>query len=1230
MTDRTVSVELLAKLSGYTAQTTAAAGATDKLADSMVRAAGAQKGLEGAQKQAAAASASAAKAAVVNASAQKAQFDAMTKVGKGFLTFGAIAGVGFGLAVKASTEFSKQMALVGTLAKASPAQLAALSDSALHVGQAYGYTATQVADAQAELVKAGISVKDILGGALQGTLTLAAAGQIDVAQATEIAASAMTQFALKGKDVPHIADLLAAGADKALGSVSDLGLGLSQVGTTAHQFGFSLDDTVAVLAEFAQQGQLGQKAGTELNQALLQLAAPTQQAQALMTKYGFSVYTAQGHFKSFADLANSLQISFGKLSDQQRNQALATIFGSRAIRAANILYQDGAQGVTDWEKRIQDSGFAVQQATGKLNSLSGDLLKLKAAFQTGLIEEGSGVQNTLRGIVQGLTDVVTWFDKLSPASQSMILELTGVGTVIGITAGAALIAIPKIVAFKEALAVLANQARTTAVALGEEAGAETVAGNGAAAGAGRGIIARGAGGLLALGGGAGLSGAADVVGSAAFLPIAAAASAAFLLQFQHKEENDRTDAAVKKLAADPKALAAAKAQLAKLQAQQRSQQSGSSAGTLAGLQQSVNTGGILPGSVNGASLAANIAKQKALVDAASAAAKKLTVDNYALDKGATAAQIALNNQARATAQGSLAMFKAGADADSLASSMIAIGSGADAASDQVKGLAKVIQTDMDNAAKAFAKDLDPIGNFTKGNLTKQFDKAITAGRKFNTELSTVAKNGLDPEVIQKLIAEGPAQAGPVLQKLVGKNSAAMIKMVNDQQSALDAIQAQTVENARLTAIAENANDDKIASDLATAMKLAKAKAKDGGTATAAQLASALHLGLPEVYNVAAEYGIGLLTGVKHGTDASTSKINSLKVELATLDRVKASPKVSLSGKEQVSADIAAIQAEINRLAGLHVINIQANAKINLAISGKGNAAAKGNGTWRGGTIGRPGYSEGGSVFGGPPGRDTVPAFLDNGEEVISKGPAATFRPLLKAINATGFASGGTVGIPDLSSIFSLLTTTNSKGKSIASTLGAQFGNAAGRTAKIDATFVRNLDIIAAKGFGYLAMQLLDSGDANAKTIAAQAVKWSTSHLRAVQSSLQKEAAAQKTLGLLPAELAISSALKTGKNPTLASIASATGLDPADLQAGLIAMQKSLAGNKNAGALLSGLNSTGVYSQSSWGSTTAAAGPSFTVVVPKAQRNPYSYGEKVAIGAQRVLATSSGNQSMPRW
>jgi TP901 family phage tail tape measure protein len=72
-----------------------------------------------------------------------------------------------------------------------------------------------------------------MGGGLKGALSLAAAGQIDVAEAAGIASTAMTQFSLAGKDLPHVADLLAAGAGKAMGSVDDLGQALNQAGLVA-------------------------------------------------------------------------------------------------------------------------------------------------------------------------------------------------------------------------------------------------------------------------------------------------------------------------------------------------------------------------------------------------------------------------------------------------------------------------------------------------------------------------------------------------------------------------------------------------------------------------------------------------------------------------------------------------------------------------------------------------------------------------------------------------------------------------------------------------------------------------------------------------------------------------------------------------------------------------------------------------------------------------------------
>ncbi len=523
MADRSVSVWLRADVSGYLASIQKAKLSTADFAKSAQRDA-------------------------------KVHSASMDKVGKGMLVTGGVIAAGFALAIKASMAFRAQMAQVQSLSGASSTEMKKLADAALTVGQRFGFTATQVAEAETELVKAGLSVKDILGGALTGALTLAADGQMNVADATQIAVSAMTQFKLTGKDVPHIADLLAAGADKALGSVGDLGEGLSSSGTVAHQFGWSLQETVGTLAEFAQNAQIGEKGGTLLRQTLLRLVGAQGVAKAMMDKYGFSVTGANGQMVSSSELAGRLQKSFGGLTPAVRNHALAVIFGTHAIQGANILMSDGAKVNAGWVTSVNDAGFAAKQASGKMDSLSGDLSKLKASFETGLIRTGDEATGTLRGLVHGLTAVSTWYNNLSDSSRSLVTEAALVAGGLTLVGGAALVALPKIVAFKAALADLGFTSGKVIPPLVGTAGAESAVGAGGTGGAARGLL-----------GGVGALGPLGLV--------AGGTAALFLTMGDAAGQDDRDfQKQVAALAGNPKALAQQQAKLRALQAQQARQQ----------------------------------------------------------------------------------------------------------------------------------------------------------------------------------------------------------------------------------------------------------------------------------------------------------------------------------------------------------------------------------------------------------------------------------------------------------------------------------------------------------------------------------------------------------------------------------------------------------------------------------------------------------------------------------
>jgi TP901 family phage tail tape measure protein len=384
----------------------------------------------------------------------EAQNQAMTGLGVGLLAVGALAAAGVGLAIKKYAEFDQAMSNVQAATHESTANMALLRDAALEAGAKTVYSATEAATAIEELAKAGLSTADILGGALDGALSLASAGGLSVADAAATAATALTLFKLKGSDIPHVADLLAAGAGKAQGSVDDLSQALNQGGLVAAQAGFSIEDTTGVLAAFASAGLKGSDAGTSLKTAILALQKPSSLAQAAMDQYGISVYDSNGKMLSFSGIAGQLKDKLGGLTDEQRNAALATIFGNDAVRSAAVLYSNGAKGIDGWNKKVNDSGYAADTARQRINNLNGDLEQLGGSFDTALIKSGSAANEVLRGIVQTATNAVNAFGAAPPVVQGTALALGALAAATLLAGGAFLVGVPKIAQFQTSLALL--------------------------------------------------------------------------------------------------------------------------------------------------------------------------------------------------------------------------------------------------------------------------------------------------------------------------------------------------------------------------------------------------------------------------------------------------------------------------------------------------------------------------------------------------------------------------------------------------------------------------------------------------------------------------------------------------------------------------------------------------------------------------------------------------------
>lgn len=397
MADRTITIEVGARISGYVSAMKTAAQATQDAAS---------KASDWTTKHR----------------------DGLNELSSGLLRTGlAVTALGI-LAVSRFADFDQAMSAVGAATMESAHNMGLLRQAALEAGADTQYSATEAAGAIEALAKAGVQTTDILRGGLTGALNLAASAQMDVGQAAEIAATTMNQFGLKGKDASHIADLLAASAGKAMGDVTDMAGALKFVGPVAKQMGISLEQTAGTIAYLAQQGVLGEQAGTSLRGMLSSLTAPSQVAAKEMKALGINVYdVATGAFVGFNGIAQQMQDRMKGLTAAERDEAFGRIFGNEQITTARLLYLGGAKAIDEWTASVNDSGYAAEQARIKTDNLKGDIERLGGSLDTALIQSGSGANNVLRELAQGAEAVVDKIGEIPAPVLSATTLLAGAG-----------------------------------------------------------------------------------------------------------------------------------------------------------------------------------------------------------------------------------------------------------------------------------------------------------------------------------------------------------------------------------------------------------------------------------------------------------------------------------------------------------------------------------------------------------------------------------------------------------------------------------------------------------------------------------------------------------------------------------------------------------------------------------------------------------------------------------
>jgi TP901 family phage tail tape measure protein len=388
--------------------------------------------------------------------------------------------VGLGtVAAKTFGEYETAMATMRSVTKATGAEMKRAAALAQELGSDIdipGASAKDAALAMAELGKAGFTASQSMDAA-KGVLQLAAVAQVDAAQAAEMNASALKAFGLEARSASKVSDLLAGAADSALGSTSEMATALSQAATVASQAGISIEDTVASLTMLANAGLRGSDAGTSLKTAILSITAPTDQAKKALRDLGVAIYDSHQRMRPFEDVVRDMKAALDGLSDESRADKLKTIFGTDAIRAATVLFDQGAEGLRKYRERIGEVGIAARTAKERMGEQEKATEALKNAMETAMIKGGEPLSKVIIAVANDATELLDAFSDLSPEMQEMAVKAGILAVALGPGIKGVAGAINAVVATRSAF-VAASAAR--AAAMNAEGAAATTASLGVA------------------------------------------------------------------------------------------------------------------------------------------------------------------------------------------------------------------------------------------------------------------------------------------------------------------------------------------------------------------------------------------------------------------------------------------------------------------------------------------------------------------------------------------------------------------------------------------------------------------------------------------------------------------------------------------------------------------------------------------------------------------------------
>ncbi|MGF2052840.1 phage tail tape measure protein [Enterococcus casseliflavus] len=334
-------------------------------------------------------------------------------------------------AVKVGGDFEEQMSRVKAISGATGDAFEELRNQAIDLGAKTAFSAKESADGMENLASAGFDAQEIMA-AMPGLLDLAAVSGGDVALASENAATALRGFGLEADQSGHIADVFARAAADTNAEVADMGEAMKYIAPVANAMGLSIEETAAAIGIMSDAGVKGSQAGTTLRGALSRIAKPTKAMRETMDELGVSFYDSEGNMISLQDQISLLSDSFNGLTQEQKNQALVTLYGQESLSGMMALIDKGPDSLGALTESLEQSdGAADEMARTMQDNMNSSIEQMLGAFESAAIVIQDILSPAIASIADSIGSLVEKFVSAPRWVQTTIVSLGLLAAAVG-------------------------------------------------------------------------------------------------------------------------------------------------------------------------------------------------------------------------------------------------------------------------------------------------------------------------------------------------------------------------------------------------------------------------------------------------------------------------------------------------------------------------------------------------------------------------------------------------------------------------------------------------------------------------------------------------------------------------------------------------------------------------------------------------------------------------------